>query len=65
MTAALESGAIQGFIAGAPFWAAPIVKGSGVLWISGPKGELPAEHVPVSSSNREYIQVLIMTNNFD
>ncbi len=56
MTAALESGAIQGYIGGAPFWAAPIVKGSGVLWISGPKGELPSEHVPVSSSNLQVMR---------
>ena len=50
MTAALESGAIQGYIAGAPFWAVPVVRGSGVLWISGPKGELPSEYTPASAS---------------
>lgn len=45
MLAALESGAVQGFVGGAPFWAVPVTKGSGVLWISGPKGEMPAESV--------------------
>ena len=49
MVAALESGAIQGFIAGAPFWARPVVSGSGVLWLSGPKGEFPSEFTPSSS----------------
>lgn len=43
MLAALESGAVQGFVGGAPLWAAAVTKGSGTLWISGPKGELPAE----------------------
>jgi ABC-type nitrate/sulfonate/bicarbonate transport system substrate-binding protein len=51
MPAALESGAVQGFIAGAPFWAFPIRKGSGILWISGPKAELPPENMPASSAN--------------
>jgi ABC-type nitrate/sulfonate/bicarbonate transport system substrate-binding protein len=55
MLAALESGAIQGFVGGAPFWAAPVLKGSGVLWISGPKGELPPEFTPISLA---HIQML-------
>lgn len=49
-TAALESGAIQGFIGGAPFWAHPIVRGSGVLWLNGAKGEFPPENAPTTSS---------------
>lgn len=49
MAAALESEAIQGFIAGAPFWAPPVLKGTGVAWVSAPKGELPPEAVPSSS----------------
>lgn len=55
MTAALDAGAVQGSIAGAPFWASPVVKGTGVVWISGPKGELTGRFVPVSSGN---IQVM-------
>jgi sulfonate transport system substrate-binding protein len=51
MTAALESGAIQGFIAGAPFWASPVLRGVAVSWISGPKGELPLDAVPSSSAS--------------
>jgi ABC-type nitrate/sulfonate/bicarbonate transport system substrate-binding protein len=49
MAASLETGAIHGFIASAPFWATPVLKGSGVIWISGPKGELPPENMPKSS----------------
>ena len=43
MLAALDSGSIDGFIGGAPFWAIPVIKGAGVLWVSGPKGELPPQ----------------------
>jgi ABC-type nitrate/sulfonate/bicarbonate transport system substrate-binding protein len=50
MVAALESGAIQGFIGGAPFWALPVVKGMAVLWISGPRGDLPAQYIPANTS---------------
>jgi ABC-type nitrate/sulfonate/bicarbonate transport system substrate-binding protein len=52
---ALDSGAVQGYIAGAPFWAVPVVKGTAVLWLSGPKGELPEANVPASTAN---VQVL-------
>ena len=50
MEASLESGAIQGFIGGAPFWALPIVRGSGVLWLSGPGNEMPPENVPPNTT---------------
>jgi len=50
MPAALDSGAVQGFVASAPFWALPVVAGTGVLWVSGPKGELPAAMMPRSTS---------------
>ena len=46
MQAALETGAIDGYMGAAPFWAMPIVKGTGVLWISGPKNEFPEEIAP-------------------
>jgi ABC-type nitrate/sulfonate/bicarbonate transport system substrate-binding protein len=46
MPAALESGAVDGFLSSAPFWAVPVAKGKGVLWISGPQGEFPAEFTP-------------------
>jgi ABC-type nitrate/sulfonate/bicarbonate transport system substrate-binding protein len=48
--AALQAGAIQGHIGGAPFWAPSIVSGIGVQWISGSKGEFPAEFAPAISS---------------
>ena len=48
MVAALESGAIQGYSAGAPFWGSQVARGRAVVWVSGPKGELPAENTPAS-----------------
>ena len=58
MGAALETGAIDGFTGTAPYWAFPIQKGNGVLWINGPNGELPAEFRPATSgvldTTREY-----------
>jgi ABC-type nitrate/sulfonate/bicarbonate transport system substrate-binding protein len=50
MPAALESGAIQGFVSASPFWAFPVERGAAVLWMSGPKGELP-ENLRSSTSN--------------
>ena len=46
LQAALESGAIQGYVASAPYWAFPISKGTGSMWISGPKGEFRPEVTP-------------------
>lgn len=60
MAAALETGAVQGFIASASFWVPPVLKGSAVLWLNGPKGELPAENTPsltlAVASLRDYAQ---------
>ncbi len=53
MTAALESGAVQGMIASAPFWGFPVGRGAGVLWLSGPKGELPPENMPASTTSMQ------------
>jgi ABC-type nitrate/sulfonate/bicarbonate transport system substrate-binding protein len=50
MLAAMESGAIQGYVASAPFWVPPVVGGTGVLWVAGPRAELPAEVRPRSNS---------------
>jgi ABC-type nitrate/sulfonate/bicarbonate transport system substrate-binding protein len=62
MLAALDSGAIQGFIGGAPFWALPVIKGNGVVWISGPKGELPAESMPGASANVQVMRAFAEEN---
>ena len=40
MVSALQAGAIDGFIASAPFWASPVMNGLGVAWLSGPRGDL-------------------------
>jgi ABC-type nitrate/sulfonate/bicarbonate transport system substrate-binding protein len=49
MFAALERGAVQGFVAGAPFYGQPVLSNSGVIWLNGPKGEFPAQYVPVNA----------------
>jgi ABC-type nitrate/sulfonate/bicarbonate transport system substrate-binding protein len=60
MQAALESGAIHGCFASAPFWAAPVVKGTAVLWINGPGGEIPRRFGPANAGHvqmmREYAE---------
>ena len=50
MPAALENGAIRGMVASFPFAGTPILRGTGVLWIDGPGGELPPDLLPASSS---------------
>ena len=55
MPAALASGAIQGFASSSPYWSFPITQGQGVLWLSGPKGELP---VDLTSSTSNFVLVL-------
>jgi ABC-type nitrate/sulfonate/bicarbonate transport system substrate-binding protein len=56
MPAALESGAIQGFFTSAPFWAIPVIKGTGVVILSGPKGEMPADNSPTSSASMQVMR---------
>ena len=50
MPSALASNAIGGMVASFPFAGTPILRGTGVLWINGPGGELPAALLPASSS---------------
>ena len=50
MPAALENDAIAGMVASFPFAGTPILRGTGVLWINGPGGELPDAVLPASSS---------------
>jgi len=56
MAAALKTGAIQGYIGGSPYWVPPVVDGSAVMWISGPKRELPAEHAPAHSADLQMMR---------
>jgi ABC-type nitrate/sulfonate/bicarbonate transport system substrate-binding protein len=51
MIAALDSGAVQGFLASSPIWATPVLRGTGIAWINGPAGELPVEFRPGNASN--------------
>ena len=58
MVAALQTGAIQGFIGAAPYYVQPVINGSGVIWITGPKGEFPPQFVP------PYTTVVMATRDF-
>lgn len=49
MAAALESGAVQGMVAGTPYWVPPVLHGAGLVWIKPVSGELPYEFTPTSS----------------
>jgi ABC-type nitrate/sulfonate/bicarbonate transport system substrate-binding protein len=49
MQAALESGKVDGYFTSAPLWTYPVVDGSAVVWISGPKGELPSDDMPANT----------------
>lgn len=62
MLPALETGAIQGMIAGAPFWGFPVTKGTGALWLSGPKRDLPAINLPVTSGSLQATQTFADAN---
>jgi ABC-type nitrate/sulfonate/bicarbonate transport system substrate-binding protein len=50
MPTALESGAIDGYIASTPAWAVPVVRGTAELWLSGITDDFPAETTPGVSS---------------
>jgi ABC-type nitrate/sulfonate/bicarbonate transport system substrate-binding protein len=50
MVAALETNAIDAMMASSPFSGVPLLKGTGVLWINGPGGDLPADVSPASSA---------------
>ncbi len=58
MHAALEAGAIDGYLSSAPFWAFPVVKGNGHLWISGSKGDFPSGSTPTVTA------LLVATREF-
>ena len=62
MLPALETGAIQGMIAGAPFWGFPVTKGAGLLWLSGPRRDLPDNNLPISSGSLQAMQPFAEAN---
>jgi ABC-type nitrate/sulfonate/bicarbonate transport system substrate-binding protein len=49
MVAALNKGAIQGFLASAPYYSQSVLKGDSVIWVSGPKGEFPPQYSPANA----------------
>ena len=62
MLAALEAGAIAGFIASSPFWVPPIRSGKGVIWIDAPHGELPERNAPTSVAGIEVLRSYAQAN---
>ena len=62
MPAALENGAIQGMVASFPFAGTPIIRGTGIAWIDGPGGELPADVLPASSSTLQTSAATLKAN---
>ena len=50
MVAALQAGAIDGMVGAAPFSLTAATNGSGTLWISGPREDLPEALRPASSA---------------
>lgn len=56
MPAALENGAVQGFVASSPNWGKQVLNGAAVVWISGPKGELPPKFSPRSSVSLQMME---------
>jgi ABC-type nitrate/sulfonate/bicarbonate transport system substrate-binding protein len=49
MVAALETNAIDAMVASSPYSGAPVLKGTGVLWLNGPGGDFPADAAPPST----------------
>jgi ABC-type nitrate/sulfonate/bicarbonate transport system substrate-binding protein len=49
MPTSLIAGAIDGYMAAGPTWAPPVVKGAGVVWISGPKKEFPEKFSTITT----------------
>ena len=62
MIAAMQTGAIQGYVASSPFWSAPLLNKSGMVWINAPRGELPAAHQPASSAVLEVMGATVAAN---
>jgi ABC-type nitrate/sulfonate/bicarbonate transport system substrate-binding protein len=50
MVTALETKIIDGFMASSPYYATPVTKGYGTVWISGPKSEFPSRCSLVSAA---------------
>jgi ABC-type nitrate/sulfonate/bicarbonate transport system substrate-binding protein len=62
MPAALETNAIQGMVASYPFAGTPVLRGTGVIWVNGPGGDLPADVAPASSSTVQTTSAYVKSN---
>jgi ABC-type nitrate/sulfonate/bicarbonate transport system substrate-binding protein len=50
MVAAFQRGLIDAFVVASPYYVTPIRNGSGLMWISGPRGDFPQASAPANSS---------------
>lgn len=62
MIPALETGAIQGYVSSSPFWAAPVLKGTAMVWLNGPKGDFPPENATAHASTLQATQAFAAAN---
>ena len=62
MIPALQTGAIQGYIASSPYWSASVLDKAGVMWINAARGELPAAFQPSSSAVLEVMGSTVEAN---
>lgn len=58
MGAALQTGAIDGFICSAPYWAPPVKAGYGVVWLRGTRGEFGPDNTLTAAT---FVQMLRVT----
>ncbi len=49
MSAALETGSVQGIMCASPFWVPAVMTGAGILFLDGPSGDFPPKSSPVST----------------
>ncbi len=49
MVAALQRGIVDGITVSAPYYVPPVLAGTGVIWVSGPRGDFPKAAAPVNS----------------
>lgn len=49
MVAAFQRGAIDGFTVASPYFTPPLLAGTGVMWVSGPRGDFPPDNAPANS----------------
>ena len=62
MPAALESGAVDGFISSSPFYVMPVLRGTGTIWLKANASDWPKESAPANSSELYTMRSFAQTN---